>query len=83
MALQRKPNSGTRKLPGVDKKYTHGAVTVRWQSARCIHAGVCVRRLPGVFRPKEKPWVRLENASAQEVIDTVALCPSQALSTVV
>lgn len=46
----------------------------------CIHSGICVKTLPGVYNPKDKPWIKPENAQTQELISQVAKCPSGALS---
>jgi uncharacterized Fe-S cluster protein YjdI len=62
------------------KEYTHGDITVLWQSGKCIHSGNCVRNLSSVFKPKEQPWIQPENASSDAVIDAVNKCPSGALS---
>ncbi len=60
--------------------YTKDDVTVVWNPAKCIHSGACVKGMPEVFRPKEKPWVVLESADMELVKKQVALCPSGALS---
>jgi uncharacterized Fe-S cluster protein YjdI len=62
------------------KEYTHNGVTVIWQSGKCSHSGNCVRNLSKVFQPKESPWIKMENASSEEIIATVHKCPSGALS---
>lgn len=62
------------------KEYSNGEVTVVWQSGLCAHSGNCVRNLSSVFRPKEQPWIQVENASSDEIIAAVAKCPSGALS---
>lgn len=62
------------------KEYSNGEVTILWQPEKCTHAGVCVRTLPKVYHPKEKPWVRPEHATSEEIIAQVAKCPSGALS---
>jgi uncharacterized Fe-S cluster protein YjdI len=67
-------------LNDVRKEYSNGEITVIWKSAKCIHSGNCARNLPEVFRPKEQPWVKMENASSEAVIDAVNKCPSGALS---
>jgi hypothetical protein len=38
-----------------------------------------VHGLPAVFDPSRKRWIRPDNASAEEVVATVARCPSGAL----
>lgn len=62
------------------KEYTNGETTVLWQSGKCIHSANCVKNLSSVFKPKEQPWIQMENATTDEVIATVAKCPSGALS---
>lgn len=62
------------------KEYTNGEVTILWQSGKCIHSGNCVRNLPSVFHPKDHPWIQPNSATSAEIIQTVAKCPSGALS---
>lgn len=62
------------------KEYSNGELTVIWKPKTCIHAAECVKRLPNVYKPDEKPWIQVENASTQELIDQVNACPSGALS---
>lgn len=62
------------------KEYTNGEVTIVWQSSKCMHSGNCIRSLPGVFRPKESPWIKVDAASSDELIQAVSKCPSGALS---
>ncbi len=64
----------------IRKEYTNGEITVIWQSGLCIHSGVCARSLEDVFKPKERPWIQLENASSEQIMATVRRCPSGALS---
>lgn len=62
------------------KEYSNNEITIVWQSGKCIHAGKCVKALPNVYKPKEQPWIKIENATSDELINQVALCPSGALS---
>ncbi len=62
------------------KKYTNGEVTILWQPDLCIHSGVCVNGLPGVFKPNERPWITPENATSEQLVEQVRKCPSGALS---
>ena len=64
----------------VTKEYTNGEITVIWQSAKCIHSGNCVRNLSKVFQPNEAPWIKINNASSDEIVSAVDKCPSGALS---
>lgn len=62
------------------KEYSNGELTVVWKPELCEHAGICVKTLPQVYNPKEKPWIKAENASTQELKDQIEKCPSGALS---
>jgi uncharacterized Fe-S cluster protein YjdI len=59
--------------------YTAGPLEVEYEPARCIHAAECVRRLPRVFNPKARPWVRPDAAESDEVVRAVLACPTGAL----
>ncbi|NCO63784.1 MAG: hypothetical protein GW839_09650 [Flavobacteriales bacterium] len=62
------------------KKYTNGEVTIVWDAEKCIHSAICVKGLPDVFKPKEKPWIKIDKASTEALIHQVKACPSGALS---
>ncbi|MBL8048442.1 MAG: (4Fe-4S)-binding protein [Chthonomonas sp.] len=64
----------------IRRDYSYGDVTVHWDASKCIHCGHCAQTLPAVFKPRERPWIRPENASREEVIATVLACPSGAIS---
>jgi len=61
-------------------EYPNGQVTIVWKPKLCIHSGVCVKTLARVYNPKERPWIKVENATTQELISQVSQCPSGALS---
>ena len=62
------------------KEYTNGEVTVVWKPGICIHSGICLRGLPGVFNLKARPWVNMLGATSEEIVKVVRECPSKALS---
>lgn len=62
------------------KEYSNGKITIVWKPKLCIHSGVCVKTLPKVYNTKERPWIKPENATTEELISQVAKCPSGALS---
>jgi len=62
------------------KKYTNGEITVVWEPAKCSHSGICVRGLSNVFDNKARPWINMEGADSQTIINQVNHCPSGALS---
>jgi uncharacterized Fe-S cluster protein YjdI len=61
-------------------KYTNGEITVVWQAKLCIHSKNCWKGLGSVFQPKERPWVKIDGASSNEIAAQVQKCPSGALS---
>lgn len=61
-------------------RYDCAEATVTWDAKRCIHAAECVRRLPAVFDPKAKPWIRPEAADLAALAAAVRACPSGALN---
>lgn len=62
------------------KQYSNKEVTVIWKPKLCIHAAVCVKTLPEVYKPDEKPWILPENASGEALIAQIKKCPSGALT---
>ncbi len=62
------------------KEYSNGEIAIVWQPDLCIHAGICIRTLPQVYRPQERPWVDPEKATTAQLIDQIDRCPSGALS---
>ena len=64
---------------GKSKEYTNGEVTVTWEPEKCIHSAICVKGLPDVFKPNEKPWIKIDVASTEAIVNQVKQCPSGAL----
>lgn len=62
------------------REYPNGEITIIWQPDLCIHAMVCVKTLPQVYNPSNRPWVSAENASIEELKAQIDQCPSGALS---
>lgn len=62
------------------KEYSNGELTIVWKPKTCIHAAECVKALPKVYNPKARPWLKIENATTQELKDQIKKCPSGALS---
>jgi len=61
-------------------EYSSKEITIVWQPGICQHAKICVKSLPRVYKPKEKPWITIENASTEELKKQINNCPSGALS---
>ncbi|MGZ4116771.1 MAG: (4Fe-4S)-binding protein [Bacteroidia bacterium] len=60
--------------------YKNSDITVVWKPHVCIHSKKCWKELGDVFKPLEKPWVKMEGASTERIIKQVDSCPSGALS---
>ncbi|TGV03226.1 (4Fe-4S)-binding protein [Flavivirga abyssicola] len=64
---------------GKIKEYSNGETTVVWEAEKCIHSAICAKGLPDVFQPRERPWVKINAATTNAIIDQVKQCPSGAL----
>jgi len=62
------------------KTYPKDDIEIVWQSDKCIHSGICARGLKEVFQPRERPWIKADGASKDDIIAQVEKCPSGALS---
>ena len=62
------------------KEYSNGELTVVWKPKACIHAEECVKALPEVYNPDERPWIKVENATTEQLKAQIKKCPSGALS---
>ena len=65
---------------GKIKEYSNGEVTVVWEAEKCIHSAMCVKGLPNVFKPNDRPWIDIDAATSEDLVNTVKKCPSGALS---
>jgi uncharacterized Fe-S cluster protein YjdI len=64
---------------GPAREYATDEVVVEWWPSLCFHSQNCIRALPQVFDPAQRPWVKADAASADAVEAAVATCPSGAL----
>ena len=62
-----------------DREYRTDEIAVSWEPALCIHTANCIRSLPRVFNPMDRPWVHIEAATADEIATAVMRCPTGAL----
>jgi uncharacterized Fe-S cluster protein YjdI len=60
--------------------YTNNEVTVVWKPKVCIHSTLCWKELREVFNPRERPWIKMDGAITERIIEQVRKCPSGALS---
>jgi uncharacterized Fe-S cluster protein YjdI len=73
--MEREKNSfsGGRKYRGKD-------ITVYWKPDACVHASYCYRELIEVFDPGRRPWVDMNGAETDQIIEVVNMCPTEALT---
>ena len=64
----------------IRKEYSTEKITIVWQPHKCAHAGVCVRMLPDVYKPNDKPWINPDKAETEALMNQIDNCPSGALS---
>ena len=67
-------------MPKETLNYTNGEITVVWKPNICIHSALCWKGLVQVFNPRERPWIKMEGATTEKIIEQVKKCPSGALS---
>jgi uncharacterized Fe-S cluster protein YjdI/CDGSH-type Zn-finger protein len=65
--------------PDTKKEYGNDRIVVTWEPAYCIHTGNCLRGLPTVFDSWRRPWIEVDEASADEIAEVVMTCPTGAL----
>ena len=56
-------------------KYSNEEITVVWQPNLCIHSTICWKGLRQVFDPAVKPWIKVQGATTQTIIEQVRKCP--------
>ncbi len=63
-----------------EKRYTNNEITIVWKPDTCIHAKLCWNGLGEVFNPRERPWINMDGATTEKIVEQINKCPSGALS---
>lgn len=61
------------------RTYSNDNIEVHWDASRCVHVAACIRALPQVFNPLDRPWVHLDRADADQIAAAIEHCPTGAL----
>lgn len=61
------------------KKYSNDEITITWEPDKCIHSRQCFGNLMKVFDPRKRPWININGATNEEIMNTIDKCPSKAL----
>lgn len=70
-------------MPLKTHHYSRAELAVIWKPYLCIHSAICVKGLGKVFNTKQQPWIDLNNATKDQIIEQVKKCPSGALSFII
>jgi CDGSH-type Zn-finger protein/uncharacterized Fe-S cluster protein YjdI len=60
-------------------QYAGEEIEVSYDVQRCTHARECVKRLPAVFDPDERPWIDPDGADVDDLRGVIMQCPTGAL----
>lgn len=59
--------------------FSNSEITVTYKPRCCANAGLCAKQLSNVFRTSVIPWIDLEGAKTNLIINQIKKCPSGAL----
>lgn len=62
------------------KEYSNNDINAVWKPNLCQHSKKCWKELITVFNPQKTPWINMEGADSERIIEQINKCPSGALS---
>lgn len=60
-------------------QFSNSIITITYEPCVCTSAGHCAKELSEVFRNSVIPWIDVDGAPLQKIINQVKKCPSGAL----
>lgn len=61
------------------QNYKKDELGISYDPKICTHSANCVNKLPEIFNIENEPWVNLNNATKEKLLQSVKNCPSGAL----
>ncbi|MDN3492545.1 (4Fe-4S)-binding protein [Winogradskyella bathintestinalis] len=59
--------------------FSNSEITVTYTPRCCANAELCAQQLSDVFRRSVIPWIDLEGAQTETIVNQIKKCPSGAL----
>jgi CDGSH-type Zn-finger protein len=69
----------SERTPDGVRDFAGAEITVHYNLLQCAAAERCSQRLAAVFRKGEEPWIQPDRAAPDDIMRTIARCPSGAL----
>ena len=61
------------------REFSNSDITITYDPCACEQSDTCAKQLSNVFRNSVSPWIDIDGASTEKIINQVKKCPSGAL----